>query len=254
MFSILGVIVMVTFIVAIAVFGYYLIYVNNINKKIQRGQVSNKKLIDMPKIIMIAIIVLLLFYSIILSVELSHSNKDVAIVNHNNFAVIDLSDYTFFEHSGLRENDDASFAKVYSKEVNKGYDKSVVRDGDFVFTIFVRNTDQDDFHPDYLCYVDYVGEVKDELLRYNNCEYIDGVSGKETGGRSGGGGAVQTKLLYIGNLNEGSSFRITECILDAAGEREFAQAEEEAYKADKGEFPSFAEYALSSGSTTITIE
>lgn len=35
---------------------------------------------------------------------------------------------------------------------------------------------------------------------------------------------------------------------------EFAKAEGEAYKADKGEFPSFTEYALSSGSAIITIE
>ena len=201
MFSIIWIIVMVTFIVVIAVFGYYLFYVNNINKKIQREQVSNKKMIDIPKTIMIAIMVLLLFYSIILSAELRRSNNKEEIVNRNNFAVIDLSDYTFYSSLGSRENNDASYARAYSKEANQGYKKSVVRDGDFVFTIFTRSTDQDDFHPDYLCYVDYVGEVKSELLRYNKCEYIDNASGKETFGISNGGGDVQVNLLYIGNFS-----------------------------------------------------
>lgn len=254
MFSIIRIIVMVTFIVVIAVFGYYLFYVKNINKKIQHEQVSNKKMVDMPKTIMVAIMVLLLFYSIILSTELRRSNNKEEIVNRNNFAVIDLSDYTFYCSLGSRENNDASYARAYSKEANQGYKKSVVRDGDFVFTIFTRSTDQDDFHPDYLCYVEYVGEVKSELLRYNKCEYIDNASGKETFGISNGGGDVQVNLLYIGNLNDGVSFKITEGILDAAGQQQFANAEGEAYKADKGEFPSFTEYALSSGSVIITIE
>jgi len=254
MFNIFSVIVMVTLVVGIIVFCYYLIYVNNINKKIQNGKVSNKKMTDIPKVIMITIIVLILFYSIILSVGLRQADKNGAIVNHNNFVAIDLSDYTFNSYSGLRETDDASFARVYSKEVNAGYDKSIVRDSDFVFTIFIRNTDQDDFHPDYLCYVDYVGEVKTELVKHTNFEYIDVVSGKVAGGISSGGGDVQISLLYIGNLNAGESFRITEGVLDAAAEQELGKADEEAYKADKGEFPSFTEYALTSGSAIITIE
>ncbi|MGN0395104.1 MAG: hypothetical protein ACI4EF_07060 [Coprococcus sp.] len=147
----------------------------------------------------------------------------------------------------------ASFAKVYSKESNEGYSKSIVNDGDFVFTIFVRNSDHDDFHPDYLCYVDYTGEVKDELSFYNGAMYIDNENGEETGGTSSGGGYIENRL-YIGNLNDGESLKITAGVLDYDSEQAFLEAKYEAYESDKGEFPSYIDYAISYGSTVITIK
>ena len=71
MFGILSVMVLVTLIVVIAVFIYYLIYIQNINKNTKRA-VSNKKMVDIPKIIMIAIIVL--YYYILLFIS-SHKTK-----------------------------------------------------------------------------------------------------------------------------------------------------------------------------------
>lgn len=253
MFGILSVMVLVTLIVVIAVFIYYLIYIQNINKKIQSGQVSNKKMVDIPKIIMIAIIVLLLLYSVILSVAIRQRDANATIVNRNNFAVIDLTDYKFCGFAGPKENNDASFAKLYSKENNEGYDKSIVEDGDFVFTVFTRNSDPDDFHPDFFCYVDYVGEVRDELDRYSSNEFVDESSDAKSS-VSSGGEDIDKSLLYIGNLNDGISLIITEGVLDDAGVQSFYKAEEEAYKADKDEFPSFVDYAISSGSVIITIE
>lgn len=254
MFNIIVIIVLVTFIIGIAMFCYYLIYAHNINKKIQSGQVNHKKMIDIPKAMMIAIIILLLSYSVILSVGLKQSYDVTTTTNRNNFSIIDLSDYTFCGYSGTRVNDDASYTKVYSKKENKGYDKSVVKDGDFIFTLFTRNTNYDDFHPDYLCYVDYIGKMKSDFVRYEMCEYVNITSPQSKGSIMNGGGNLKRSLLYIGNLNEGESFKITECVFDEKTETKFSKANEKAYKNDKGEFPSIKKYALSSGSATITIK
>jgi len=251
--SILGVVILITSIVAIALLIYYFVYVKNINKAIQSGQKSRKKMVDIPKAIMITVIVLLLSYALILSTALKQSHKRASIVNRNSFAIIDLTDYTFSSYSGIKENNDASFAKLYSKESNEGYDKSIVKDGDFIFTIFNRKSDADEYHPDFLCYVDYIGEVRDEFQSYYNCEFIDNKSNKVSGGISSGGGSCDNNILFIGNLNNSDSFRITESFLDDAGTQSFREAEGRAYKADKGEFPSFTDYAISSGSVTITI-
>ena len=67
-----------------------------------------------------------------------------------------------------------SFYDVFlprSYKENQEYKKSVVKDGDFIFTIFIRNTDHNDFHPDYLCYVDYVGQIKSKYVRYDKGEF-----------------------------------------------------------------------------------
>lgn len=95
----------------------------------------------------------------------------VSTTNRNNFSIIDLSTYTFCGYPGTKMNDDASYTKVYSKKENQEYKKSVVKDGDFIFTIFIRNTDHNDFHPDYLCYVDYVGQIKSKYVRYDKGEF-----------------------------------------------------------------------------------
>lgn len=254
MFNIIVIIVLVTFIIGIAMFCYYLIYAHNINKKIQSGQVNHKKMIDIPKAMMIAIIILLLSYSVILSVGLKQSYDITTTTNRNNFSIIDLSDYTFCGYSGTRGNDDASYTKVYSKKENKGYDKSVIKDGDFLFTLFTRNTDYDEFHPDFLCYVDYIGKMKSDFTRYEMCEYINISNSQAKESVVNGGGNLKTSLLYIGNLNERESFKITECVFDEKTEAKFSKANEKAYKNDKGEFPSIKKYALSSGSATITIK
>jgi hypothetical protein len=246
MFIALVFMALVTLIVGIAVFCYYLIYANHINKKIQNGQVTNRKMIDIPKVIMIAVIVLLLSYTIIISYNARESYKKASIVNRDNAVAVDLSDYTFSMYTGERTTDTADFAKVYSKEENAGYKKTVEQDGDFVFTIFTRTDAADDFHPDFLCFVDYTVEENSEWSLYREMDYIENTSGNVAGLSSGGD--IQTSLLYIGNLNAGESFKITEGILDVAAEAEYSNAQ------DTDDESSFLDYALSSGSILITIE
>jgi hypothetical protein len=251
-FSILGFMVLITLIVGVALFCYYLIYANHINKKIQNGQASNREMIDIPKVIMIAVIVLLLSYTIIISYNATESYKNASIVNRDDAVIVDLSDYTICMYTGERTTDSADFAKAYSKEANAGYKKTVEQDGDFVFTTFIRTDEADDFHPDFLCFVDYTGEENSVWSLYKETDYIDNISGTVTGLSSGGD--IQTNLLYIGNLNDGESFQITQGVLNAAAEREYSNAQDTADKSEPGEIPSFADYALSSGSTLITME
>jgi hypothetical protein len=149
-------------------------------------------------------------------------------------------------YAGERTTDTADFAKAYSKEENAGYKKTVEQDGDFVFTIFTRTDDADDFHPDFLCFVDYSGEENSEWSLYKQMDYIENTSGVVAGLSSGGD--IQTSLLYIGNLNAGESIKITEGILDAAAEAEYSDTQATADES------SFSDYAISSGSTLITME
>lgn len=254
MLRILSSIILITFIVVLVVFIYYLIYSKKINKKIQSGQVVDRKMMDIPKTIKIAMITLLLAYFTIVLVSVMQDKNSVVTITRQEFAVIDLTDYKFSSYFGARENDDASFAQVYSKESNEGYKKTVVKDGDFIFTVFTTISGSDNFHPDFLCYVDYVGEDKSELRRYTNCQFIYNTSKEISSSASCGVGEIEKELLYVGNLNGGDSFKITESLLDATGEQKYSKAEEEAYKEDKGQFPSFSDYAISSGSVTITID
>lgn len=256
MFSIIGMIFLCTIIVLVAVVVYYIIYANRINKKIQSGDISIKKMIDIPKVIMISIIVLLLMYSIILSIDIEQCQRahNSQLNNRNNYVEIDLTDYKFCSYSGTLETNDASFAKIYSKEENEGYKKTIHKDGDFVFTVFTRISSHDDFHPDYLCYVDYVGAIDEAYSQYENCEYLDTASGKSHGGMGAGGSTPKRSTLFIGNLNDDESMKITIGLLDEIAEQEYFNAENKAYQEDKGEFPKFSEYANVSGSIVITVE
>ena len=76
---------------------------------------------------------------------------------------------------------------MFSKEENEGYTKTVQTEGNFVFTIFTRNSSHDDFHPDFLCYVDYVGQNIEKYSVYQNCEYIDFTNDKSLWGNGSAG-------------------------------------------------------------------
>lgn len=254
MFSIVRSIMLITVVVIIAVFVYYLIYARSINRKICNGQITNRKMVDIPKVIMIASIILLLLYSVALSVGLEQSYKNAAIVNRDDFSVIDLSDYSYCSYSGTKESNDASFAKIYSKESNEGYKKSVQRDGDFEFAVFIRTGDHDSFHPDFLCYVDYVGEAGAEFSIYGKSSYIEKESDKELFGKSSGGGSLSAGRLYIGNINDDENFMIRIGLLDKEAEQKYREAESRAYEEDNGEFPDIMDYARGGGSVTITID
>lgn len=58
-----------TFIAIVAVGLYYLIYARNINKKICDGKSARKRMIEIPRVIIIAVIAVLVSYSVILSIE-----------------------------------------------------------------------------------------------------------------------------------------------------------------------------------------
>lgn len=256
MFSIVRMILLFTVIVVVEVVVYYIIYANRINKKIQSGDANIRKMIDIPKVVMASIIALLLMYSIIVSIDIKHRQRteNSQLRNPNNYIEIDLTNFTYSSYTGTLETDDASFAKIYSKEENPGYKKTVQKDGDFVFTVFTRISDHDEFHPDYLCYIDYVGDAAEGYSLYENCEYLDTASGESYWGNGSGGADIKKSTLFIGNLNDDESMRITIGLLDETAEQEYFAAQNKAYEEDEGNFPKFWDYANVSGSIMITIE
>lgn len=164
-------------------------------------------MMDIPKAVMIAVIVLLSLYSV-LSTAALYNNKNEAAVSRDNFASINLTDYTYSSSLGTKNDYDASFARMYSKDDNPGYRKTVKEDGDFIFTVFTRISDHDDFHPDFICYVDCVKEDTEGLTMLEGVDFMDTASGESYGGMSTGG-SVQKNFLYVGDINENESARIT---------------------------------------------
>ena len=210
-------------------------------------------MIDIPKVIMIGIIVLLLCYSFIITFEISRQNNNSEVENRNNFTCIDESDFTYCGYSGEITENDASFAKIYSRESNQGYDKAVKTDGKFVFTVFTRSSQHSPFHPDFICFVNYTGETESALTMYDDCRYEETVSGTKSRGIGTGGGEIVKSKIYIGNINDKESLTIEVGILDDKGFEAFSKAEEKVYDEDKGEFPYLSEYALSKGCVKIII-
>ena len=120
--------------------------------------------------VMIAVITGLVIYAgILMYIVDDYATKDIS-VPRNNYAVIDIADenaYEYISYFGNVELIDASYAKVYNKDENVGYNKEIVESGDYRFTIFTRNTEGDDFHPDFLCFVDYTGTNMEEYSCYS---------------------------------------------------------------------------------------
>ena len=253
MFSIIRIITLIAALSLVAVFVYYIIYSQHINSKIVSGEITGRRMLDIPKMVLIVIMIALLIYSLIVSLALNKSRSLVIEENRNTFSVISLSDYTYSGYNGILVDNDASYAKNYSRESNDGYQKTISQDGVFTFTSFTRVGQHDVFHPDFFCFVDYTGAINEEYSLYEFYEYIDTDSMESIGGLGSGGSIPAESILIIGNANETDSFRIKFAILDGKGENEYLQADQKANEDDKGTFPEASDYAVSTGSVVITV-
>lgn len=241
--------------IAVSIFVYKLVYTHNINKKILSGEIQGRKMVDISRMVTIAVIVVLLVYAGIATVLVNdYANYDYSIPR-NNYAVIDVSDpenYNYVAYFEYMSSDDASYALVYNKENNPGYEKEEIESGDFVFTVFTRTSSPDNFHPDFLCYVDYVGEEKDKYSCYNKAGFC-AFDEEESYTYFGSLGDIPESILYIGNLDESYMFQINMALLDKEGEEKYDQANEELLLGNGGEIPDEKDFAVSIGSVTITM-
>ncbi len=236
------------------IFIYWLIYAHKINKRILSGENEGRKLIDIPKVVMIATIVGLVVFCGILMIVIDNSNQ-VYAVSRNNYAIIDVSDpdnYEYITNIGGELND-ASFAKAYNMEENPGYSREVVESGDYVFTVFERTSPADSFHPDFLCYAQYVGDDMENMSCYKEAGYTQ-LNAESSSFSLGSGGYINECLLYIGYLDEDWQFDITMSLLDEEAEMRYMEANNQAYEDDKGEFPNPEDYASSVGKVSIVIQ
>lgn len=256
MFRVSILFVLLVVLIIAAIFIYRIIYTHKINQKILSGEMQGGKLIDVSRMVTIAIIVGLLLYSGLLSyIVHDYENRDYT-VSRNNYAIIDVSNPEAYEYVGYFGNvdlEDASFATVYSKEENAGYEKEVVESGDYVFTVFTRTSPADSFHPDFLCFVEYIGSATEQYTCFDNAGF-QATNEEEGYFFAGSAGDVSECLLYIGNLDEDCMFQITMSLLDEKAETAYIEADEKAYEEDKGNFPKPEDFAVSVGSVSIVIE
>ena len=256
MFRLVYILFMIVVLIIGTIFVYKIYYTHKINKKIQSGEIAGRKLVDVSKMVMIAVISGLVIYTGILTyIVVDYATKDYS-VPRNNYAVIDISDadtYKYISYFGNMQLNDASFAKVYSRDANAGYDKEIVESGEYRFIVFTRNTQGDDFHPDFLCFVDYTGTDMGEYACYNKVGF-QSLEAKEEQFYGESSGNIRNGLLYIGNLDEGCQFNITMSLLNDDAEIKYDEAMQQAYKEDKGIFPDVEEFADSVGTVSIIIE
>lgn len=254
MFSIVRILFLIVSFTVFSLFVYFLIYSRRINERITRGEVDGRRMIDIPGAIRTAVIAALVVYAVILTLAVKSSENKTTAENRNSFAVINLSDYTCSAFSGTLLDTDASYVKNYSRENNEGYGKSVSQEGDFIFTVFTRTGEHDEFPPDFFCFVDYSGAETGNYSLYEQYEFVDTLTLERLGGVGSGGSSIPDSFFVIGNLNDTDSFEITMSILNSKGEDAFMEADRKAYEEDKGNFPQAMDYAISKGSVVITVE
>lgn len=248
-------IILVTFFVVVIVFIYYLIYVHHINKAIEEGEVTGRKMIDIPRIVMGAIIVLFVLYFIIYvhGEKEAKNNLISQLDNRTTITEIDTTDYTYCGFTGTMETNDASFAKIYSKESNPGYDKDVSEQGDFTFTVFTRQSSSDAFHPDYICFVDYTGDIDELASIYQRFESIDTTDAKNYGTLESAGSNIKREYMFLGNLNKEDTISIVLGVVGNENVQKLDEAEAKYDNENNGEKPDFMDYADSTGKYTILI-
>lgn len=247
MLSLIYMIGCIVFVAVLAVVIYYAVYSRVINQRIHDMDAKYKKMPGMPKVIGIIVMVCILVYIIVITSRYKNSLGENRLSEHirDNFAVINVKNNEYISYFGDAELKDASFIERYSMEENVGYDKQVITDGDFVFTVFTTNTPRDDFHPDFLCYVTYKGENADFMFR--QAEFVKPEEDYSSGGSSIG--EVEDTSLFIGNLDEGCHFSIKLGVLSEEAEQKYMKAD-----INSDTEPDIEDYAESMGSVIFSIE
>ena len=254
MFTLSSIYLFTAFLVVLGLLIYYLIYTAKINKRIRSGEVSGKKLVDIPRIIMIFVIAVLGFYCFVLWYYLHNADG----TSRNDYVIISVDgqdENECYAYGGNLGLDDASFAGVYSKESNAGYNKEVIKDGDYIFTIFKRISKADNFHPDFLCYAEYKGKNKESITVYNTASFVS-VSDVDDPWNSGYNGyGISDCLLFIGNMQVGVDFHIRFDLMDEAAEASFTDAKQKnPEEEDNSNSPNPADFATSSAEVTISFD
>ena len=254
MFSVSRILILILLLVMIFIVAYKMVYTYKINKRIHMGEIVGKPYVDMSRMIIFAVITGLVIYSGLLTYIVSDSGNQEQHVSRNNYAIIDVSnpeEYKYTGYFGNVELEDASFAKVYSKEENPGYNKEVIASGEYLFTVFTRNAPADSFHPDFLCFVEFKGDENTELSCYSNVGFQ--AFEEDDYFSVGTAGDVSECLLYIGNVDVDYSFQISMALIDKEAEQLYLEAEKIAEKENQKE-PKVEDFADSVGGVTIIVE
>lgn len=249
MIGILGILFLMILIPAlaagVAVAVYYLIYTARINRKIRSGDVSEKKMAGIPIILRIAgitaavlICATLAFYVWIwatnrtwvvdqygrCSIERTETVEVEEQANEywreNNYYLLYISGKEGPESIGGYGDErfsNLSYAALFSAKENEGYRKTVKTDGNFTFTLFLNETVDDDSEPDFLCFVDYTGEIQPGTDVHIIPEIVDaskenGITDDETAFYTVFSYPVEpsdfTRFLCLGCLEEGCDLRL----------------------------------------------
>ena len=206
MFTVLRLIAGLAIAAALAFGIYYVIYTVVINRRIRRGITDKRQLTDMSKIGLIIVIVVLALFSW----GQAQFYNSTSYNTRNDFIVVDVSDpdNPQLGMTGNPEMGDVSYVKFLSDDENPGYDKNVVEDGEFTFTVFTRASAADAYHPDFFCFVDYAGELTGgfEVSKLGAFESPEGDARQWS---AGSGGTHVDRLLFLGNMDDDCAFVIT---------------------------------------------
>lgn len=177
---------------------YYMIYTKKINQRVCEGNTKVKRMPDFHKATIVVIIILLLSVCVV-----NAFTPAATTISRNNYAVIDTSDYSYMAYSSNVSLDDASFARLFSEDGNDGYTREEFQDGDFHFIVFTAKTPSDSFHPDFLCYIVYIGDVAAAMSL--NGQFLDPITDTHVGDSTIFDYKNQT-LLIVGNYDKDSKF------------------------------------------------
>lgn len=198
---------------------YYKSYSRYINSKVVGGDTDKKRMPDMHVFVRDVVVVAVILYAFLVTFILFYSPEEENSRIPIGLALIDTEYYQVFGHSNLPCAKDASFAKIYSRESNEGYQKKTSQQGDFVFTSFVRTGEHDGFHPDFLCFVDYVGNEPDNPCYGIAVNFYDNTMLQLLGHSSFP--QNRKSFLLIGNMNKGDQIKIELSLLDEEKQKQY---------------------------------
>lgn len=161
MFSIAIVLLLLLFAAVLAVIGvvvYFILYQKRINQALVNPMGNQRKWPSPGKVALIFVGVILVLFVVFLLIKRG-SGATEGIDEMYWEGKYDFKTYSAEEMTGYLAN--------YSIEENEGYTKEVEEIGDIRFTKFISDQPYDTFHPQFVMYVEYIGDDEAGFYGYD---------------------------------------------------------------------------------------
>ena len=119
-----------------------------------------------------------------------------------------------FDYQAFGPNQTAGYRSRFSIDENPGYTKTVEQKGDIRFTVFVRETAFDHYHPSFIIFAQYTGDK--DILYYGIDTKYYAPDDRQMTGRGHAGPPYEGYICVIGTSSIQSRFELGVYLFDTA--------------------------------------